>query len=270
VLNEVRMPPIFVAKDFRPSWVADWSHGQSRVSVLHAVNFKACGDMARELEPALDKRILRVKGFEVDSIRECEIFPSTRTGVFEAIPRCWALTVSTRGSNSGGYVNGDTLALAFTHTIMIGRDFISSRPASDDAHFIAHASDYWRKAWDKDLLRERQGVQESMQHSLETIPMFDTTIHHACNSRTFFLTEGGYIGIGPRWLRRNDKVVILYGGKTPYILRHEIDPELDQILTGQDLDGQLCRLVGECYVHGMMYGEMLKGKKRQENFFNIW
>jgi hypothetical protein len=41
VLNEVRMPPIFVAKDFRPSWVADWSHGNSRGSVLHAVKFQS-------------------------------------------------------------------------------------------------------------------------------------------------------------------------------------------------------------------------------------
>jgi hypothetical protein len=41
----------------------------------------------RELEPTLDKRILHVKGFEVDLIRERRIFPSTRMGVFEVIPR---------------------------------------------------------------------------------------------------------------------------------------------------------------------------------------
>jgi hypothetical protein len=206
--------------------------------------------MARELEPTSDKRILRVKGFEVDSIRECRVFPSTRTGVFEVLPKCWALAELTRSSNCGGYVNGDTLGLAFTRTIMIGRGFISSRSGSHDADFIAHASGYWRRAWLRDLLHEHQGIQESMQHSLETIPMFDTTIHHACNSRTFFLTEGGCIGIGPHWLRPNDKVVILYGGKTPYILRHEIDPELDQILAAQDLDGRLCRFVGNATCTG--------------------
>lgn len=79
-------------------------------------------------------------------------------------------------------------------------------------------------------------------------------------------------------MRPNDKVVILYGGKTPYILRDETDfepdSEVDPILTGQGFDGRSCRLVGECYVHGMMYGEMVEGKDRrkdrQEIFFNIW
>jgi hypothetical protein len=275
VLNEVRTPPILMAKDLRPSWVADWSYGNPRASMLHAVNFKACGDIIRELEPTSDKRILRVKGFEVDSIRECRIFPSTRTGVFEVIPRVLALTFSNVRSNPRVYVNGDSLAVAFTHTIMIGRDFASSGPASDDPGSIAHASDYWRKAWKSNLLPELQGVQESMRQYLEkAIPMFDTTIHHTCNSRAFFLTKGGYIGIGPRWMRPNDRVVILYGGKTPYILRDENDSELDPIWTGQGFYGQSCRLVGECYVHGMMYGEMVEGKDRgkdqQEIFFNIW
>jgi hypothetical protein len=275
VLNEVRTPPIFTAKDLRPSWVADWSQGNPRASILHALNFKACGDMIRELEPTSDKRILRVKGFEVDSIRECRIFPSTRTGVFEAIPKVLALTFSNVSSNPGGYVNGDSLADAFTHTIMTGRDFKSSRPVKNDPGSITQASDYWRKAWKSNLLPELQGIQESMQQYLENaIPMFDTTIHHACNSRTFFLTEGGYIGIGPLWMKPNDKVVILYGGKTPYILRDETDSELVPISTGKGLDGRSCRLVGECYVHGMMYGEMVeekdRRKDRQEIFFNIW
>ena len=62
--------------------------------------------------------------------------------------------------------------------------------------------------------------------------------------RRQFVTENGYMGIGPAAMRGRDIVCVLFGGCVPYILR------------ATDTDGRY-RLVGESYVHGIMQGEAI-------------
>ncbi|KAF1954801.1 hypothetical protein CC80DRAFT_392152, partial [Byssothecium circinans] len=59
--------------------------------------------------------------------------------------------------------------------------------------------------------------------------------------RAAFRTANGYIGMGPRAMRQGDVVVALDSGAVPFILR----PKADHYL-----------LIGECYVHGIMFGEL--------------
>lgn len=61
--------------------------------------------------------------------------------------------------------------------------------------------------------------------------------------RNFCVTSKGYIGIVPPKTEVGDKVCILFGGKSPFLLR--------------DAGGGKHVLVGECYVHGIMNGEAL-------------
>ncbi len=58
---------------------------------------------------------------------------------------------------------------------------------------------------------------------------------------TFFITVDGHMGIGSRKMQKGDDVFILFGGRIPYILRQV---------------GDHFRLVGECYIHGLMNGEV--------------
>src|SRR6266536_4719840 len=60
--------------------------------------------------------------------------------------------------------------------------------------------------------------------------------------RSFFMTETGYMGLGPALMQPGDKVCVLYGWRTPMLLREV---------------GESNRFVGECYVYGMMMGEMI-------------
>lgn len=60
--------------------------------------------------------------------------------------------------------------------------------------------------------------------------------------RSMFVTAGGNLGIGHSTLRTKDEIWLLAGAKTPFVLRR-----------GQH--GQR-RVVGEAYIHGMMFGEM--------------
>ena len=60
---------------------------------------------------------------------------------------------------------------------------------------------------------------------------------------TFIITRRGYVGLGPRFVKPGDIFVVVQGGPVPLIIRRsEIDNKL--------------RLVGECYIHGIMRGEL--------------
>ncbi|KAJ3548806.1 hypothetical protein NM208_g819 [Fusarium decemcellulare] len=68
------------------------------------------------------------------------------------------------------------------------------------------------------------------------------TTLHSLSHRRGFVTKNGWMGLGPRVAQPGDIVAILFGGKVPYILR----PVDDHYL-----------FVGECYVHGIMQGELV-------------
>jgi hypothetical protein len=60
----------------------------------------------------------------------------------------------------------------------------------------------------------------------------------------------GYIGIGDLTLQAGDLVCVLFGGRVPFILRRV---------------KRWYRFVGECYVHGIMLGQVLEeGRNRSQ------
>ena len=74
------------------------------------------------------------------------------------------------------------------------------------------------------------------------------TLHY----RRPFITENGYVGLGPKHLEKDDIVVVFLGARFPYILRKSLQVGWT--------------LVGEAYVHGIMYGESMEEEKREESF----
>ncbi|KAH7141005.1 heterokaryon incompatibility protein-domain-containing protein [Dactylonectria macrodidyma] len=77
-----------------------------------------------------------------------------------------------------------------------------------------------------------------------------------CHGRRFFVTRKGYFGIGPECMERGDIIAVLFGGKVPYVLRAT--------------DGGRYFFIGECYVHGIMSGEVIEkwriGKFKKQTF----
>jgi len=66
--------------------------------------------------------------------------------------------------------------------------------------------------------------------------------------RRLFFTSSGLLGLGPAGMMSGDVVVVLLGGKVPFVLRQ----------VGGEGEGAQWRLIGECYVDGVMYGEMVE------------
>ncbi|KAK2613248.1 hypothetical protein N8I77_000172 [Diaporthe amygdali] len=64
-------------------------------------------------------------------------------------------------------------------------------------------------------------------------------------NRRFFTSVGGYFGLGPSCTEQGDVCAILFGADVPFILRPTA------------IRGRF-RLVGQVYMHGAMYGEVVK------------
>lgn len=59
-------------------------------------------------------------------------------------------------------------------------------------------------------------------------------------NRRMFRTENEYIGLGPRDMKVGDRIALFSGGSLPLVMREQ---------------GTKLVLIGDCYVHGIMYGE---------------
>lgn len=67
--------------------------------------------------------------------------------------------------------------------------------------------------------------------------------------RRMFRTKTGHFGLGSSNITPGDQVVVLFGGKTPFVLRQK--------------EGYY-RLISDCYVHGIMSGELVTEWKKGE------
>ena len=63
---------------------------------------------------------------------------------------------------------------------------------------------------------------------------------HYMRDRVLFMKSSGYLGLGPKFMKPQDRIVIFDGAKTPYVLRPY---------------GNNYKVVGPCFVHGWMDGD---------------
>jgi hypothetical protein len=74
-------------------------------------------------------------------------------------------------------------------------------------------------------------------------------------NRKFFITANGhFFGLGPDGLQSGDVVVVLYGCSVPVVLRAV---------------EQQYKLVGECYIHGLMDGQAITDQYLRDEIFYL-
>ena len=72
----------------------------------------------------------------------------------------------------------------------------------------------------------------------------------ACSGHRFAVTQNGYIGLVPHCARVGDQIALILGAPIPFILR-------DSGKSEGGPERRLLQLVGDAYIHGMMYGEAM-------------
>jgi hypothetical protein len=104
----------------------------------------------------------------------------------------------------------------------------------------------------EDILEACEHTRDLLRMSGHKSRFYSAMMGHQFD-RAIFVTENGSIGRGPPAIRPRDIVVILFGGRTPFILRPT------------DVDGEY-QFIGDCYVDGIMHGEYIEGLKADGKF----
>ncbi|KAK4059476.1 hypothetical protein Trihar35433_10752 [Trichoderma harzianum] len=102
--------------------------------------------------------------------------------------------------------------------------------------------DFLRRAYDE--------VDETLKQEVSFVPQntLPAGIEKYALGRKFFITKKGYFGLGPQKSEPGDRVAVLFGSGVPFVLRKCVSA------TGK----RAWKIVGECYVHGIMQGEVIQ------------
>lgn len=79
-------------------------------------------------------------------------------------------------------------------------------------------------------------------------------------SRRLVTTKRGYVGLALETVEQNDVVAVLLGCSMPIVLR--------KVDSGQN--GDRWKVVGECYLHGIMKGEAMEWGIDVQDFILCW
>jgi hypothetical protein len=91
-------------------------------------------------------------------------------------------------------------------------------------------------------------IDEEFWQRAQASSVWGAAIARCSVHRRVCASERGFLGCVPELSRPGDKIAILYGVATPYVIRKAKAEGL----------GIVYEIVGPCYVHGMMDGEMLE------------
>jgi hypothetical protein len=268
-----------------PSWVPNWSYHNPGLSVLpkrrtvgtcYEPMYRCCGDLEIDRELLFDTESssnrLWVNGFKFDTV---SIVGSMATnahdlGLEPPINGVTNLLKEWKSmSETCSHVYGSTWEDSFRRTlhadaIGIKRFYDSVQSAvnstrSNGSALISYTAGGSTSEFvylsDGRLGTVEKENEVSMEEQLNnTVDLYAESMKRATIKRTFFVTEKGYMGLGPFNMEEGDLVYVLAGGQVPFILR-------PIILTGG------FSLVGESYVHGIMDGEATVLGIEIENIF---
>ncbi|UKZ78188.1 hypothetical protein TrVFT333_005923 [Trichoderma virens FT-333] len=98
--------------------------------------------------------------------------------------------------------------------------------------------------------RTYDAVDEILKQQPSLVPQgtLPAGIEKYALGRKFFITRKGYFGLGPQQSEPGDRVAVIFGSGVPFVIRKCVTA------AGK----QAWRIVGECYVHGIMQGEVIQ------------
>ncbi len=236
-----------------PSWVPDWSRKyahpylsavsirQQRLKLLHA------GKNTRANVSCVAPGRLAVEGLDLLRVKQIGEFKAAELDSWSS----WRQMVSIDSNPDRPYVAGDTILNAYWRTLchdcsLEYENHPLRRATTDDR--LWH-DEWW---WDCVVDQNYKSMEERKEPPTWDIrcTWFQETLSALCADRRFFISSTGYIGFVPSATAIGDRVCVLLGGKTPYVLR------LSHKKTTENGSSSLeYTFVGDAYVHGLMDGE---------------
>ncbi|KAL6411200.1 hypothetical protein AUP68_04900 [Ilyonectria robusta] len=247
-----------------PSWVPDWRIVPMHLLASPITPHRASGDTQPKLWIDDTKRALKVRGVQIDKIARLswtlfgKAFQFRRSNVRRLpVQVLWQdICRHKRFTLKQPYPTGGSAFFAFMQTLTnasIVADLSRPYESIPKSEWLANGAAYLVRALgDSDLVapdvRKVASDGDAFRWSHEATLV--------ARYRKFAVTDGGLFLIGPEMMEWGDVVAVLYGGRTPVVLR-------------QRPEGDGWTLVGECYVHGIMNGEAMAGDELIGEEFTI-
>jgi len=233
----------------RVSWVPQWNSGQPCMSIDPYQTFNA--SLASETGDLFSaERIgnrLKVSGFLFDTIilsseqrLNSQDFEKQSLSDFKnPIEECWKLIEEPEVRRSRYHNRVQAL---------LGPLILGTYPIMDAlyADFYAYCREFCTPGFYESLNPSRGSAEGESpggdwKRFLRRVRI--------SNARKFFITRTGSSGLGPHIIQEGDRYCILFGSRTPFIIRRP----------GEE---SCYKLVGECYIHGLMSGEFVQGWRK--------
>jgi len=262
-MAELDIPPDIAAF---PSWVPKWHYVDTRTHLciscisyvpdeqniiqLHDTINNASKGLPVELDESAPLDVLRLRGFTWDIIKlhshsfkfDDRIDNPNKRQLKTEIPALWNLAKTF-------YSDEDAAASAFFLTTVAGRistsDGTTSAASEPLCHFWAYVHDILFPPSTHNPNTESSHIRIEKAQGGDAMRYMQNML--VCNFRRFFITERGFMGLGPRRLLKGDVVVVLLGGSVPFVMRPK---------------GSGYMLLGEAYVHGIMGGEAVEARRK--------
>ncbi|QGI79892.1 hypothetical protein CEK25_006621 [Fusarium fujikuroi] len=248
-----------------PTWCPDWScssHGEENDLWVHSRSWKFnAGPINGTVASLCHGRVLAVEGVHIDIVSKTTFALSQDAPLGPRLDE-FAEMVGHDSEPQAHYVTGGTVKQAFCRTML--NEALETEPNRYER--LTEDDDIFFSLW---CTRTRDG--SGLRLNPDDFPGLDPVAQREAisiiqarlrlisrsfwlpnDNRTFFITDGGYMGFGPPDMRQGDLVTILLGSKMPFILRHAPVSEATD-------DRTYYTVVGYSYLYGVMNGEAVEG-----------
>lgn len=292
-----------------PTWIPDWR--ATFDGPAHTLNgFNAGRTVAPHMELRKKSKELLVRGIPIDRVQH--VLGSVSSFASPNDPSCslirpnhqatWYRNIEDTFAKRFGpyrfqmpqgviglpYIMGGTVWEALFRTLVLDTDNLIFQPTDDVLNLREVEAGLEIPFWEEGTGFRRRMLASSEQPDLGAVNNGITMIPYEmmeyyarasinCESRSFYITERGWLGLGPEEMEVGDIIGLPCSASTPFVLRPE---EKDLIMLWDDEKINVAkivpfqmpegvesksllvrkkvpryRLVGECYTHGIMRGE---------------
>lgn len=232
----------------KPSWIPRWhiNNPEAPIAFWEAWDASLAGSMPPTTKSvaSVSGNTLKASALLFDTVRAHT--PTMKSADFEhplhqsaaMIEQCWDLAASRQSVYEHALI-----ALAATL-----RCYNKSKATTEsELRDLGHALLEYCGVNKPGML---EGRMKSTMHIADTLSFVRKYVYGEYfkeygTNRRFFTSVGGYFGLGPSCMEQGDVCAIVFGADVPFILR-------------PTETGGTFRLVGQAYMHGVMYGEVVK------------
>lgn len=229
-----------------PSWVRDFSQIFSLDTVGEELRriqiyslFKASWGRTSDLR-IQNKKELHVTGVQADRIKEVGI-PVKDLYSVEKLEGIFAQ-----------WTNLCEVVIGSTDEILVSKTMsrVICPTATEDWRTWVEFGRGWRRSSEADMPTGAEW-QQFMNGDAAALPgHLESGAAMAITGRSFYITQNGKIGLCDAKARAGDEVWVLFGSNVPFVLRKTMQ---------EHQPGSTRRFVGDCFLDGVMDGEVFEG-----------